>query len=237
MARILVVEDNAELAAGVRYNLELEGHEVHVEGDGRAGVAALEAFAPDLVILDVMLPGMDGFQVLRTIRERGVLTPVMMLTARGEETDKVRAFRLDADQYVTKPFRLFELLERVNMMLRRARSLAAPRPAEPQGTAALDGASRFGDVEVLPAARKVLRQGREVSLTPKAFDLLLALLALDGRVATRQQLLRDVWKHQADVVTRTVDSHVSELRHKLEADPEAPRHILTVWKVGYRFEP
>jgi DNA-binding response OmpR family regulator len=230
MARILLVEDNAELAEGIRYNLDLEGYAVRVAEDGPAGIAAVREWAPDLVILDVMLPGMDGFQVLRAIREAGVLVPVMMLTARGEEADKVRAFRLDADQYVTKPFRLFELLERIHMMLRRARTLAAP-PAH-GGHDVL----RFGDVEVDPASRKVLKGGREVSLTPKAFDLLLAVAALEGKVATRHHLLRTVWKHQADVVTRTVDSHVSELRHKLEDDPDNPRHLLTVWKAGYRFE-
>ena len=235
MPRILLVEDNAELAAGIRYNLELDGHEVRVAGDGPAALAALEPFGPDIVILDVMLPGMDGFQVLRRIRERGMTTPVMMLTARGEEADQVRAFRLDADQYVTKPFRLLELLERINMMLRRAHALGAPRAPE-QGGVARAERMRFGDVEVEPASRKVTKRGEDVALTPKAFDLLLALALAGGRVLSRQELLRSVWKHQADVVTRTVDSHVSELRHKLEDDPEQPRHIRTVWKAGYRLE-
>ena len=231
MPRILLVEDSAELAEGIRYNLDLEGYDVRVVGDGPAALVAVREFVPDLVILDVMLPGMDGFQVLRAIREAGVLVPVMMLTARGEEADKVRAFRLDADQYVTKPFRLFELLERIHMMLRRARTLAAPAAPEPS-----DDVLRFGDVEVDPSSRKVRKGGRDVALTPKAFELLLALAEAQGRVMSRQQLLRAVWKHQAEVVTRTVDSHVSELRHKLEDDPEDPRHILTVWKMGYRFE-
>jgi two-component system response regulator MtrA len=155
--------------------------------------------------------------------------PVMMLTARGEEADQVRAFRLDADQYVTKPFRLMELLERINMMLRRARTLGGVPPA---GAVPL----RFGDVEVDPASRRTTKRGRDVALTPKALDLLLALVAAGGRVLSRQELLRTVWKHQAEVVTRTVDSHISELRHKLEDDPEQPRHILTVWKAGYRFD-
>ncbi len=230
MARILLVEDNPELAAGIRYNLELEGYEVRAAEDGRSGVEAVRAWVPDLVILDLMLPGMDGFQVLRTLREEGVQVPVLVLTARGEEADKVRAFRLDADQYVTKPFGLLELLERVKMLLRRAgaRSPAAPAPA--------DATLRFGDVEVDPAARKVLKGGREVPLTPRAFDLLVALVESRGRVLTRQDLLRDVWGHRGRVLTRTVDSHVSELRHKLEDDPDDPRHILTVWKIGYRFE-
>ena len=233
MARILVVEDNAELAAGICYNLELEGYEVQVAGEGPQALDAVGEFRPDLVILDVMLPGLDGFHVLRAIRGRGVLVPVLMLTARGEEEDRVRAFRLDADQYVTKPFRLLELLERINMMLRRAKVLAAPASA---ATSAGEGALRFGDVQIDPDSRKVRKGGRDVVLTPKAFDLLLALVSLGGKVASRQELLRTVWKHQAQVVTRTVDSHISELRHKLEDDPEEPRHILTVWKIGYRFE-
>jgi DNA-binding response OmpR family regulator len=231
-ARILLVEDNVELAEGIRYNLELEGYDVRVAEDGAGALGAVRAFAPDLVILDVMLPGMDGFQVLRAIRRDGVLVPVMMLTARGEEADQVRAFRLDADQYVTKPFKLFELLERIHMMLRRARALGSP--ADPGD--ATHAVLRFGDVEVDTATRTVRKAGRDVALTPKAFDLLLALAAQEGKVTTRQDLLRHVWKHQTEVVTRTVDSHVSELRQKLEDNPDAPRHLLTVWKIGYRLK-
>jgi DNA-binding response OmpR family regulator len=228
MSRVLVVEDNAELAAGIRYNLELEGYDVRVAEDGRTAVDEVRGFAPDLVILDLMLPDVDGFQVLRTLRDEGVQVPVLVLTARGEESDKVRAFRLDADQYVTKPFGLLELLERVKGLLRRSGGRAAPVPAAP--------AIRFGDVEVDPGARKVRKAGQEVGLTPRAFDLLMALVGARDRVVTRHDLLRNVWGHRGRVLTRTVDSHISELRHKLEDDPEAPRHIHTVWKIGYRFE-
>ena len=231
MPRILLVEDNAELARGMEYNLQLEGHDVCIAEDGPGALEAVERFGPDMIILDVMLPGMDGFQVLRRIRERGVMVPVMMLTARGEESDQVRAFRLDADQYVTKPFRLMELLERINMMLRRTRSLATTAPPEPASLL------RFGDVTIDAASRKALKNGRDAGLSPRAFDLLLALAAAGGRVLSRQELLRTVWKHQAEVVTRTVDAHISELRHKLEDDPDSPRHIVTVWKSGYRFDP
>ena len=232
MPRILLVEDNAELAEGIRYNLDLEGHDVRVAEDGLSGLDEIGRFSPDIIILDVMLPGMDGFQVLRKLREQGVMVPVMMLTARGEEADQVRAFRLDADQYVTKPFRLMELLERINMMLRRARSLSGGEPNGEDGPQVI----RFGEIEVDPASRRVLRAGKDVALSPKAFDLLVTLATSGGRVVSRHELLREVWKHQAEVVTRTVDSHVSELRHKLEQDPDEPRHILTVWKAGYRFE-
>jgi len=227
-ARILLVEDNEDLAAGIRYNLELEGYEVRWAEDGPTGLDAARRDPPDLLILDIMLPGMDGFQVLQSLREEGFDRPVLILTARGEESDKVRGFRLDADQYVTKPFGLLELLERVRALLRRR-----SRAAEEGGRETL---VRFGEVVVDAAARTVTKGGRDVSLTPRAFDLLLALLAHEGRVVTRQQLLRDVWGHLAAVVTRTVDSHVSELRQKLEDDPAEPRHIHTVWKVGYRFE-
>ena len=229
--RILLVEDNEELAAGIRHNLELEGYDVECAFDGPSGLRAARGRTPDLLILDVMLPGMDGFQVLRELRGGGFDAPVMLLTARSEEADKVRGFRLDADQYVTKPFGLLELLERVRALLRRR----SPKGEAVPG-AGPDGVIRFSDVEVDPAARRATKGGRDVSLTPRAFDLLLALVAHEGRVLSRQDLLRDVWGHLGAVVTRTVDSHVSELRTKLEDDPSEPRHIHTVWKVGYRFE-
>ncbi len=230
MARILLVEDSADLAAAIRHNLEFEGYDVHVAGDGVSGIEAVRTFVPDLIILDAMLPEADGFQVLRTIRRDGVTTPVMMLTALGEEADQVRAFRLDADQYVTKPFRLVELLERIAMMLRRS----GVRMGSPD--ASKSERLTFGDVTADPASRKVVKSGSEVSVSPRALDLLFALAARPGVVVTRQELLKVVWKHQADVVTRTVDSHISELRQKLEDRPDDPRHIITVWKAGYRFD-
>jgi two-component system response regulator MtrA len=177
-----------------------------------------------------MLPRADGFQVLRTIRGEGVQTPVMMLTALGEEADFVRAYKLDADQYVTKPFRLLELLERLAMMLRRSAALSA------SASPATGGQLHFGNVVADPVSRQVLKNGREVSVTPRALDLLFALAAKPGAVFSRHDLLRAVWKHQADVVTRTVDSHISELRQKLEDVPDDPKHIVTVWKAGYRFD-
>ena len=223
--RILLVEDNEELAAGIRHNLELEGYDVDWVGNGHEGLEAARSEPPDLLILDVMLPGMDGFQILESLRRDRFDRPVLLLTARGEEADKVRGFRLDADQYVTKPFGLMELLERVRSLLRRT------------GTGeGEEGVLRFGDVEVDTRARTVHREGEPVSLTPKAFDLLVALVRNEGRVMSRHDLLREVWGHRAAIVTRTVDSHVSELRQKLEDDPSDPTHIHTVWKVGYRFE-
>jgi two-component system alkaline phosphatase synthesis response regulator PhoP len=225
MPRILVIEDNTALASGIEYNLGLEGHEVQVAEDGPRGLALAREWSPDLVILDLMLPGMDGYEVLRAIRGDKNGVPVLILSARGEEADKVRGFRLDADQYVTKPFGVLELLERVGSLLRRH---AAPRDGR-------ESEIRFGTVIVDPTARTVTRAGRAVQLSPKAFDLLMALVNRGGRVATRQELLREVWGYGAFVVSRTVDSHIAELRRKLEDDAADPKHVVTVWKVGYRF--
>ncbi len=228
MRRILVVEDNPDLAYGLRNNLEIEGYTVEVAGDGGDGLARARATAPDLIILDLMLPGMDGYHVLRTLREEGCAAPILILTARGEEADKVRGLRLGADDYVTKPFGVLELLARVEALLRRG----APRRDD-----SAPGPTRFGDVEVVPATRQVLRNGAPVALTPKEFDLLAALLRRRGAVATRAELLAEVWGYSAAVLSRTVDTHIAELRRKLEPDPAAPRHILTVRKTGYRLEP
>jgi DNA-binding response OmpR family regulator len=230
MSRILVVEDNANLAYGLTASLELEGHQVAVARDGAEGLRAVRETAPDLVILDLMLPEMDGYRVLKTIRAEGRDVPVLILTARGAESDKVLGFRLGADDYVTKPFGLLELLARVGALLRRAR----PVPAE---AAPAPGVVTFGEIEVAPASRAVRRRGEEVALTPKEFDLLLAFVRRPGVVLSRVALLRDVWGHAADVMTRTVDIHVAELRRKLERVPARPRHLVTVWKAGYRFDP
>jgi DNA-binding response OmpR family regulator len=227
MSRILVVEDERNLALGLRANLEVEGHEVGVAHTGEDGLAHAARQPPDLVILDLMLPGIDGYAVLDALRSRGVDVPVLILSARAEEIDKVRGFRTGADDYVTKPFGVMELLLRVEALLRRANgSRAAPR-----------GRWTFGDVDVDAERRLVQRAGVEVSLTPRAFELLLALLTSGDRPLTRQHLLRTVWGYDASVTTRTVDAHVAELRRKLERDAAEPRHILTVHRVGYRFRP
>jgi DNA-binding response OmpR family regulator len=223
--RILIVEDNPDLAFGLRATLEIEGYTVDVASDGRAGLESVRAVRPDLIILDLMLPGMNGYQVLRALRENGDETPVLVLTARGEEADKVLGFRLGADDYVTKPFGRLELSARVAALLRRSGGARQPAPA---------AVERFGDVEVHPASRTVERNGEAVALTPKEFDLLLALIRRRGAVASRHELLREVWDHHAVVMTRTVDIHIAELRRKLEEDSSNPRHILTVWKAGYR---
>lgn len=227
-ASVLVVEDNPDLAYGLRNSLEIAGYEVAVAQDGVAGVERARDVDPDLIVLDLMLPGMDGYRVLRTLRDEGRAVPVLILTARGEEADKVLGFRLGADDYVTKPFGVLELLARIEALLRRTRHW--------RGTSASPAIERFGDVEVDINARTVRRSGERVDLTPKEFDLLIALLRRQGRVTSRNELLRAVWGYSASVVSRTVDTHVAELRRKLEADAAEPRHILTVWKVGYKFQ-
>lgn len=227
MTRILVVEDERNLALGLRANLEVEGYEVTVAGSGEAALAEAARHPPDLVVLDLMLPGMDGYDVLAALRSRGSDAPVLVLSARAEEIDKVRGFRAGADDYVTKPFGVMELLLRIQALLRRA---GASRPA---------GATRWaiGDIEVDAMLRRILRAGEEVALTPRAFELLLALLSEPDRPFSRHELLRTVWGYDGSVTTRTVDAHVAELRRKLERDPSTPRHILTVHKVGYRLRP
>jgi DNA-binding response OmpR family regulator len=230
MNRILIVEDNPDLAYGLRTGLEIEGYEVDVAGDGETGLARARDWRPHLIILDLMLPGMDGYRVLRTLRGEGLQMPVLILTARGEETDKLLGFRLGADDYVTKPCGVLELLARVAALLRRA------RPADGAMFPA-DTVERFGTVEINPASRTVTRDGQPVALSPKEFDLLLTLVRRRGAVVSRLELLKEVWGYSADVMTRTVDIHIAELRRKLEDDPSKPRHILTVWKAGYRLEP
>ncbi len=230
MTRILVIEDNTDLAFGLRTTLEIEGYEVEVAEDGQVGLARAREATPDLIVLDLMLPKLDGYTVLREMRRSDLHMPVLILTARGEEADKVLGLDWGADDYVTKPFGTQELLARVRALLRR------PQPQDLDSRAD-ERRERFGDVEVDPASHIVTRGGKPVSLTPKEFDLLLALIERRGAVATRLELLKEVWEYRADVMTRTVDIHIAELRRKLEQNPAKPRHILTVRKVGYRLEP
>jgi two-component system response regulator MtrA len=234
VSRILIVEDNADLAFGLSRTLEAEGHEVAVAPDGPSGVREATAQRPELVILDLMLPGHDGYKVLQQIRSGGLEMPVLILTARGEEADKVHGFRLGADDYVTKPFSLSELVARVGALLRRA------RPSQPEALL-----FEFGDVKVDLGARVVTKGEKVVALTPREWDLLSAFIRHPRQVLARQLLLEQVWGFASDVTTRTIDIHVSELRRKLE-DPDTsrgagssnePRHFVTVWKTGYRFDP
>lgn len=227
-ASILIIEDNEDLAFGVRRSLEGEGYSVEIAADGVAGFSAAKRIHPDLILLDLRLPGdMDGYRTLSQMRHAKMEMPVLILTARGEESDKVHGFRLGADDYVVKPFGLSELLARVRALLRRSRA------TEPDD----DEVLRFADVEVNLAARTVTKAGKRVSTTPREFDLLVVFLKRPGKVMSRVSLLREVWEHQAAVLTRTVDIHIGELRKKLEEVPAKPRHFVTIWKTGYRFDP
>ncbi|MGD2123587.1 MAG: response regulator transcription factor [Gemmatimonadota bacterium] len=230
MSRVLVVEDNVDLAYGLQNNLEIEGYEVRVAETGETGLKEASAFDPDLIILDLMLPDLDGYRVLQHLRKSGILTPVLILTARGEESDKLLGFRLGADDYVTKPFGVMELLARVEAILRRTRGSVGQESGSGEET------EEFGSVRIDLRSRAVFKDDEEVQLTPKELDLLLALIRRQGAVASRLELLQEVWGHRAAVVSRTVDTHISELRKKLEEEPSHPRHILTVHKAGYRFQ-
>ncbi|NNM32419.1 MAG: response regulator transcription factor, partial [Gemmatimonadetes bacterium] len=216
-------------AAGLARGLETDGHRVKVVHDGHEALAqAASGEPPDLMVLDLMLPGLDGFSVLRRVRDRGLDVPVLILSARGEDLDKVQGFRLGADDYVVKPVGLVELLLRVRAILRRA---------APAGDGGVDQRT-FGTVVVDLGARIVTRAGREVELTRLEFDLLACLLENRGRAVTRTRLLSQVWGYPDPrrARTRTLDTHVASLRAKLEVDPSRPAHIVTVRKVGYRID-
>ena len=225
-ARILIFEDNQDLAFGLRTNMEVQGYDVELATDGLQGLAIAERGSFHLIVLDLMLPKMDGIDVLRKLRKTDKSTPVLVLTAKGNEIDKVMGLRLGADDYVTKPFGLMELMARVEALLRRA--------------AMLDNGDRsvyqFGPVEVETESRRVSRDGQAIELTPKEYGLLLALIERDGAVASRIELMSEIWGHSSAVVSRTVDTHIAELRRKLEADPSKPRYIVTVRKTGYRLD-
>jgi len=223
MARILVVDDEPEIVRGLTDNLRYEGHEALSAGNGADALAVVTREAPDLVILDIMMPVMSGWDVAKELRGRGIDVPIIMLTARGEEADRVRGLELGADDYVTKPFSLRELLARVQAVLRRP---GAREKSQDLG---------FGDVRIQRRARRVFKAGAELRMTRKEFDLLVYLVDHRGEVITRERLLDDVWGYEQFPTTRTVDTHVLRLRRKLEADPERPAWIETVHAQGYRF--
>ena len=223
MPRILIVDDEPAIVRGLEDNLRFEGYETLAASSGEQGLARALGEAPDLVLLDVTLPGRSGWDVCRELRQRGLDVPIIMLTARGEEADRVRGLELGADDYITKPFSLRELLARVRAVLRR------PGPRRKFEELA------FGDVRVHGRGRRVTRAGREVRLTRKEYDLLVYLAGHQGDVVTRERLLDEVWGYERFHTTRTVDTHVLRLRRKLEADPDRPRFIHTVHGQGYRF--
>jgi DNA-binding response OmpR family regulator len=226
MPRVLVIEDDRAIALGVRLNLRRDGHEVVLAHDGEMGLAEAQKPEIDLVILDVMLPGRNGYELLKELRRRGVKTPVLMLTAKGMEGDKILGLKLGADDYLAKPFGLGELLARVEALLRRA---------PPRDDRAADRV-RFGEIEADLGAQTVSRNGSPVDVTPQEFKVLRLFLQSSGRALSRDDILARCWGAEYEGTPRTVDNFVRSLRVKLERDPEQPRHFLTVRGHGYRFE-
>lgn len=223
--RILIVEDDESISLGLRMNLEAEGYEVEVADDGETALTRIPGGGFDLVILDVMLPRRNGFEVLRALRAERCAVPIIVLSARGAEMDKVMGLELGAEDYVTKPFGLAELLARIRAVLRRD-AIARPRAEE---------IVRTGDVEIHPATREVFRAGVSVPLTPTEFDVLWCLVEAGGHVRSREQIKARVWGPGHHGTPRTIDNFLAQLRAKLEADPAEPRILLTVRGVGYRF--
>jgi DNA-binding response OmpR family regulator len=227
--RILVVEDNKDLAHLLEIHLTDLFYEVDLAFDGVAGLARAEAHTYDLIILDIMLPGMDGLELCRRLRSKPSYTPILMLTSKSSELDRVLGLELGADDYVTKPFSIRELLARVKAILRRVEGLQAEN-AEPIKTRI-----NFKQLYIDPAKRVVRLKDKSIEVTAREFDLLLHFAQNPGRVYTRSQLLDQVWGYGHDGYEHTVNSHINRLRAKIEDDPAKPRYILTVWGVGYKF--
>ena len=223
MIRILIAEDEKNVAMALEDDLRLEGYDVEVVGDGEAALQRAAASRPDLLILDVMLPRKDGFDVCRALRKSGVVTPIILLTAKGQESDKVVGLELGADDYVTKPFSPRELRARIRAVLRRG--------APPVGATC-----RFGDVELDLERQIVRRGGAVVNLTPIEFKLLAALISARGRVLSREQLIEQVWGGGTFITDRAIDTHITNLRKKVEPASGSPRYLISVRGSGYRFE-
>ena len=226
MSVVLVIEDEPAILRGLADNLQFEGYEVLTAADGESGYDLLRTRKPDLVILDLMLPRMSGLDVCRKARAEGMETPILMLTARAQEMDRVAGLDLGADDYVTKPFSLAELLARARALLRRA--------SRAEGGALIAGL-RFDDVEVDFVRYEARRAGAEVAMTRKEFHVLRYLASHAGRAIAREELLEEVWGMERFPTTRTVDNHILSLRTKLEADAAKPRRLLTVHGVGYKW--
>ena len=225
MKKILVVDDEPTLVATLKYNLERDGFQVITAEDGESALNLARSHRPDLVLLDLMLPGLDGFQVCRILR-REMQVPILMLTAKGDEIDKVVGLELGADDYVTKPFSMRELLARVRALLRRA-------DIRPEGEREV---LNSGDLSVDLAKREATRSAQAVPLKPKEFELLAFFMRNRQRAFTREQLLNQIWGYDYAGDTRTVDVHVSWLRQKIEDQPQKPARIVTVRGLGYRFD-
>jgi two-component system alkaline phosphatase synthesis response regulator PhoP len=224
MSKILIVEDEPDMVLGLKDNFEFEGYEVTTATDGQAGLEKARSLKPDLIVLDVMLPRLSGLEVCKTLRGEGYEGPILMLTARGQEIDKVVGLELGADDYVTKPFSIRELLARVRAVLRRT-----------EGKAKRLARYAFADVELDFEAYKATKGGETLELSPREFELLRYLIERKGDTVTRDQLLEDVWGYESYPSTRTVDTHIAKLRSKIGDSGSEPRFILTIHGMGYKF--
>jgi DNA-binding response OmpR family regulator len=229
LRRILVIEDNKDLAHLLEIHLRDLAFEVDLAFDGHSGLAKVESGPYDLIILDLMLPGIDGLEICRQVRKKDTYSPILMLTARSSEFDRVLGLELGADDYVTKPFSIRELMARVKAIFRRMDELKSGSRETKQGIL------EAGDLVIDPQKRQVSLKGKTVDLTAKEFDLLYHFIRHPGRVFTRSQLLDVVWGYGHDGYEHTVNSHINRLRAKIEQSPSQPKYILTVWGVGYKF--
>jgi two-component system alkaline phosphatase synthesis response regulator PhoP len=238
--RILVIEDDPSISLGLRINLGAEGYEVGLAEDGREGLDRALAEAWDVIILDIMLPKLNGFEVVKHLRSLGNDTAVLMLSAKSSETDKVMGLELGAEDYITKPFGIAEVLARIKVALRRRAGKPRPTPeVAPEATpvAAVQGTYRFGAIELDPRTREVRRSGEPVEMTATEFDILESLVLAGGSVLSRRQIFERVWGPNHHGTPRTIDNFVAQLRQKLEPDSERPQHIVTVRGIGYRLAP
>lgn len=226
---VLVIEDEPEIADLVKLHLKDLNCHVKVAFDGIVGLAEAEAKVYDLIILDLMLPGVDGLEVCRRLRGKSTYTPILMLTAKSSELDRVLGLEMGADDYLTKPFSVMELMARVKALFRRVDALGGASPLTAQKSLS------FRELTIDPVKREVTIKGKPIELTTKEFDLLLHFAQNPGRVYTRAQLLDNVWGYEHSGYEHTVNSHINRLRAKIEEDPANPRYILTVWGVGYKF--
>ena len=224
MAKVLIIEDEPNMVLGLKDSCEYEGYEVSVARDGKEGLEKAAIEKPDIILLDLMLPLMSGIDVCRTLRTRGIETPILMLTARNQEIDKVSGLEVGADDYVTKPFSIMELLARIRAHLRRA----AKQVGDIESFV-------FGDVELDFKKYAARKGGQVLDLSPREFEILRYLIRRRGEIVTRDELLDKVWGYDSNPVTRTVDNHIARLRQKIEPDPSAPQYIITAHRLGYRF--
>jgi two-component system alkaline phosphatase synthesis response regulator PhoP len=224
LSKVLIVEDEPDMVLGLKDNFEFEGYEVVTASDGAAGLERARDQKPDLVILDIMLPKLSGLEVCKTLRGEGFEAPIIMLTARGQEIDKVVGLELGADDYVTKPFSIRELLARVRAILRRT-----------EGRKKRLSRYRFADVELDFETYRGKKAGEPLDMSPREFELLRYLIERKGETVSRDRLLEDVWGYESYPSTRTVDTHIAKLRAKIGDSGSEPRHILTIHGVGYKF--